>query len=79
MDYALFYLRQSEKREQALGHFEQAYLIYENYYEHQPNSKGSEIIADSAIQVATLLEEQNRLSDAQHYVEIAYQKYLKVF
>ena len=79
MDFGLFYLKKPNAREKALTHFEQAYMIYDSYFEKDDYQKGSEIRADAAIQVASLLEEQNRLSDAARYVAIAYDKYLKVF
>ena len=31
------------------------------------------------MQVANIMEEQNRLNDARHYVEIAYAKYKEVY
>ena len=79
MDFGLFYLKKPDSREKALTHFEQAYMIYDSYFEKDDYQSGSEIRADAAIQVASLLEEQNRLGEAAKYVGIAYDKYLKVF
>lgn len=37
------------------------------------------MIGDVAMQVANIMEEQNRLNDAKYYVEIAYNKYKQVY
>jgi len=84
MDFGQFYLKwakrdQKDQRDQALSHFEQAYMIYENYYEHKQDQENTEVIGDAAMQVANIMEEQNRLNDARHYVEIAYAKYKEVY
>lgn len=38
-----------------------------------------EILGDAAIQIANILEEQNRLKEAFFYSQVAYEKYKNVY
>lgn len=68
-----------EKRDQALQHFQQAYLIYDVYFRRKHNSSSSVQAADAAMQVANIMEEQNRLNDAKKYVDVAVETYSNVY
>ena len=50
-------------------------MIYDHYFDHKQQIHNIEVIADAAMQVANILEEQNRLVEAFEYVQIAYEKY----
>ena len=74
MDFARFYLRW-EKQAEALKKFEQAYLIYNNYFSNKYQMKNSLKTADAAMQIATIMEEQHQLDYAFRYVKIASETY----
>ena len=78
MDFAQFYLKW-EKSDQALSHFEQAFVIYKTYFTHKQQEKNSILTADAAMQIANILEEQNRLNEAYKYVEISSETYTEVY
>ena len=67
MDFGQFYLKW-EKRDLALQHFEQAYIVYDIYFRRKNQMKNSVHTADAAMQVANIMEEQNRLNEAEKYV-----------
>lgn len=37
------------------------------------------VMGDAAMQVANIMEEQNRMNDAKTYAQIAYKKYVEVY
>jgi hypothetical protein len=74
MDFGQFFLKW-DKRDQALQHFQQAYLIYGVYFKRKHNNENSVQAADSAMQVANIMEEQNCLNDAKKYVDVACSTY----
>lgn len=78
MDSGQFYLKW-DKRDQALYHFEQAYMVYEIYFKKKGSQKNSVLKADAAMQVANILEEQNRLLDAYQYVSYAVDAYTQQY
>ena len=55
MDFGHFYIKW-DKRDQALQHFEQAYMVYDNYFTNKQLQKNSVLTADAAMQVANILE-----------------------
>lgn len=56
MDFAQLYLKKSQ-RELCLQHLEEAYNVYENYFDHRPGATGTELMADIAMQRACFYEE----------------------
>ena len=52
----------------ALDHFEQAFIVYENFNTYRQNHESSILLADAAMQVANIMEAQNRLNDSLKYV-----------
>ena len=44
---------------EALAHFEQAYMVYEKYFSIRQQHENSVLIADAAMQVAIIMEDQN--------------------
>ena len=78
MDFAQFYLKW-DKKDQALSHFEQAYIIYDTYFHQKLQQKNSVLTADAAMQVVNIMEEQNRLNEAYKYVSIASETYSVVY
>lgn len=77
MEFGQFYLKW-DKRDQALQHFEQAYMVYDNYFSKQ-QQKNSVLTADAAMQVANILEDQNRLNEAYSYIQVACDTYREVY
>jgi tetratricopeptide (TPR) repeat protein len=66
IDFGRLYLRM-KKKDEALQHFEEAYLIYESYF-----GLTALPTANAAMQIATILEEQQgKLNDAYRYVQTA--------
>lgn len=78
MDFGQLYLKW-DKRDQALQHFEQAYMVYDVYFRKKVNQKNSVLKADAAMQVANIMEEQNRLNDAYQYVNFAVEAYTEQY
>lgn len=54
-------------------------MIYENHLKKRQHTKNSVLAADAAMQVANIMEEQNRLNDAFHYVNVAVDTYREVY
>ena len=65
MDFGRLYLKMKNKDE-ALQHFEEAFLIFESFFGLQSLST-----AQAAQQIANILEEQGKLHDAFRYADIA--------
>ena len=71
VDLGQFFLRQGkltgkDMRDQALLNFEQAYSIYEIFFENNAQMQAQKpLLADISMQIASIMEEQNRLMDAQ--------------
>ena len=49
-------------------------MVYDNFFNNKQQFKSIQT-ADAAMQVANIMEEQNRLNDAKHYVQIACETY----
>lgn len=54
-------------------------MVYEKYFSIRQQHENSVLIADAAMQVAIIMEDQNRLKDAYKYVEIAHTTYREVY
>jgi hypothetical protein len=78
MNFGQFYLRW-DKRDNALQQFEQAHLIYDNYFTNKQRETKSVLVADAAMQVANIMEEQNRMQEAYDFVSIARDKYKDIY
>ena len=46
-------------------------MVYDNYFTNKQLQKNSVLSADAAMQVANILESQNRLKEAYEYIQIA--------
>lgn len=77
-NFGQFYLKW-DKRDNALKHIEKAFYIYENYFAQKHNLTTSVAQADLAMQVANIMEEQNRLQEALQFVTTAKNKYFDVY
>lgn len=59
-------------------HFEQGYVIYDNYFAKLGTMKSVET-AQVGLQIANILEEQNRINEASSYVQEALEIYRAVY
>ena len=74
-DYGRLHLRMRHNRDEALQHFEEAFLIYESYYGERALPT-----ARAAIQIAQILEEQKgKLNDALKYATIATEAFRDIY
>ena len=50
-------------------------MVYDSYFTNKQQQENSVLAADAAMQVANILETQNRLPEAYEYIQIAVQTY----
>jgi len=54
-------------------------MVYDNYFAKKNQQKNSVLTADAAMQVANIMEEQNRLNEAYTYIQVACDTYRDVY
>ena len=69
-----------DKQESALKEFECAYQEYEKYYSSKTKKEKNMVpIADAAMQIANIMEENGHLREAYKYVKIACKTYMTIY